>query len=484
MNILFIYSSNIATSSSKPLDTPQLAQLGISYISSFLKEHGHQTKLLVLSRVSGIQNRNTIDLCLKGFSPKLICFTMVSTEYQFVADIARYVKTSYPDIYLLVGGPHASLAPNKVMSGDFDALCLGEGEHPVLELVSQLERGIVPSGIPNLWIKHGSEIEENPPRPFLQDLDSLPFPDREMWQDWIQELPESRYSVLLGRGCPFQCTYCCNHIFRKLASGNYVRFRSPDNIVKEIKELASRYPEKEEFYLEVETFSVNKEWAIGLCSKLEQFNKTLSRPLSFGVNLRIMPNADLESLFAACKKSNFRVVNIGLESGSERVRREILKRNYSNEDIISAVTLARKYGLKVALFNMIGIPGETIADFKETVRINRICQPDYHLTSIFFPYPGTDLYFLCEEQALLKEPLDTELERFKATLDLPEFTKKQIQRSYIWFDYYLFKGRLPMYKILARVLKSELASKPYMNVILRKLSRVGFLKQSKWFRCS
>jgi len=227
-----------------------------------------------------------------------------------------------------------------------------------------------------------------------------------------------------------------------LAPGNYVRFRSPENIVEELSDIAAKFPAKKEIkkeiYLEVESFGVDKKWAIDLCSKLEAFNKTLSQPFSFGANIRITLNADLEDLFIACKKANFRFINIGLESGSERVRREILRRNYSNEDVINAVKLARKHGLKVCFYNMVGLPGETMADFKETVRVNRICLPDWHLTGVFFPYPGTELYSLCQEQGLLKNSSGKkkEIERMKATLDLPGFSRKQIQRSYILFDYY------------------------------------------------
>ena len=183
----------------------------------------------------------------------------------------------------------------------------------------------------------------------------------------------------------------------------------------------------------------------------------------------------MESLFAEFKKSNFSFINIGLESGSERVRREILKRNYSNQDIINAVRLARKYGLKVHFYNMLGIPGETLADFKETVRINRICQPDFHYTSIFYPYPGTVLYSLCEQQGLLKKDLDTEMERCKANLGLPGFTKRQIQKSYLWFDYYLYKGYKPTYKLLAKVLASRIR----LNYSYRRIKHSWFLKRPR-----
>lgn len=479
MNILFIYSLDAIKSITKPLVRPEQIQFGISYISSFLKEQGHQTRLIVLSSLSGRKNIGIIDEYLKRFEPKLICFTAVSTEYKFIANTAKYIKSQYPEVYLLIGGPHISLNPEGVLSGAFDALCIGEGENPVLELVPQLQEGNPPSGIPNLWLKQSLEIEKKPPRPFLEDLDNLPFPDRDMWQEWIEEQADSGCSVLLSRGCPFQCTYCCNHALRRLAPGTYVRFRSTDNIVAEIKELAIRFPQKRNIYLETESFSINKGWSMELCSKLERLNATLSYPLSFRVNLRVTPNANFESLFAACKKSNFSSINIGLESGSERVRREILKRDYSNEDVINTVALARKYGLKVSIYNMIGIPGETIADFRETVEINRECLPDRHLTGIFFPYPGTDLYHSCQEQGLISGPLETRMERREAILDLPGFPKRQIYKSYLWFEYYVYKGHKPMPRILAQVFLLWLGSKPRLSSLLRRLSRLVFFQ---WLR--
>ncbi len=450
MNILFIHSIQEIHSFARPLPGPGCLQFGISYISSFLREHRHHTKLIVLSSILGRKNYGIVDRYLRKFYPELICFTAVSSEYRFICGIAKYIKNHYPDIYLLIGGPHVSLNPQEVLSDKFDALCIGEGENPTLELVSQLEKGMLPSGIPNLWIKRDSQLEKNSPRPFLQYLDSLPFPDWEMWQEWIPEGSGSVFPVLLGRGCPFECTYCCNHALKKISSGTYVRFRSAENIIEEIREIITKYPIVETIYLEVETIGINKAWAIQLCSKLQCLNAALSKPLCFGVNLRVTPNMELESLFAELKKANFSFINIGLESGSERVRREILHRHYSNEDVINAVSLARKYGLKVHLYNMIGVPGETLADFKETVRINRICQPDFHYTSIFYPYPRTSLYRLCRKQGFLKKDLDTEMERHKAVMNLPGFTRRQIQRSFLWFDYYLYKGSKPAYKLIAK----------------------------------
>jgi len=352
-----------------------------------LKKHGHRTRLAVLSSPYGKKNYPLIDKVIASFKPRLVCFTAVSSEYKFILGIADYLKYRYPDIYTLIGGVHVTLNIDEVQQDNFDAFCIGEGECPTLELVTQLEKNAKPTKIGNLLIKDGPNIERNAVCPFLYDLDDLPFPDREMWQEWIKEDLGTRHAVLLGRGCPFDCTYCSNHALREIASGNYVRLRRPEKIIEEINEIAIKYPKQNEIYLEVETFSVNRKWAIQLCTELRELNKSLPNHLSYGVNIRVTPNPDLSDLFEACKRSNFRFINIGLESGSERVRKEILKRNYSNKDIISVVNAARKVGLKVAFYNMIGVPGETKADFEETVKLNRICLPDWHMTGIFFHIP-------------------------------------------------------------------------------------------------
>jgi len=442
VKILFVYTREFPQSPVKPLVDFEAIQFGISHISSYLKQNGHQTRLLVMTRES---DSSLADCIIKEFDPQLICFTAVASEYAFVEKLAIYIKTHHKGKFLLVGGVHVSLRPDETMLKTFDACCIGEGEEATLELVSQLEQGR-PSGIANLWIKHGDQIEKNATRCFIPDLDILPNADREIWMEWIDmERSLQRPSLLLGRGCPFLCTYCCNHSLKKLATGRYVRFRSQENVIGEIRELLVRFPKMKEIYFEVETLGANVEWALELCRKLTELNATLEHPLSYGVNFRITPNMKrMEELFAALKISNFRFINIGLESGSERVRREVLRRNYNNDDVVRTVELAKQYGLEVIFYNLIGLPFETVEDCKETIRINRICQPAWHYLSIFYPYPGTDLYDVCQEHGFL--PLDlltTGKERVAASLDFPEFSKTQIQKAFIWFDYYVYNGYKP-----------------------------------------
>ena len=466
MRVLFVHSEEDAYSPEKPVSLWERMQFGISYISSYLKQAGHSTRLVVLTGAT----QHLISDYVEEFQPQLVCFTAVFSRYHFVTEMAAALKKSHPDLYLILGGSHASLEPESCLGEAFDAICIGEGEEPTLELVEQLERGESPAGIDNLWIKRNGNVEKNPSRPFLPDLDALPFPDREMWLPWMA-FPQSRPSIMLGRGCPFKCTYCSNHALQRLAPGPYVRFRSAENIIAELEEVTRQIPSSPDVYMEVETFGVNTRWATELCSHLEAFNAAREQPIGFGTNLRVTRNNHQVDLFKALGRANFKFVNIGLESGSERVRREILKRDYSNEDVLNAVRLARENGLQVGIYNLIGIPGETPADFRETIRVNRACQPDWFLLSVFFPYPGTDLHKLAEEQGLLDGPLDMQLERRRPVLDLPGFSKRQVQRRHNWFAFFIYRGHRPMHEILYVVSRARIFQSRLRMRIFRRISK-------------
>jgi len=481
MKVLFVHSEQDPYSTDKPLEILERVQFGISYISALLKGEGHETKLAVLCE----ETLHAVDDHVRSFDPGLVCFTSVFTEYGTMKRAAALVKKKHPEIFTLLGGPHATLKPDECLAeGVFDAVCVGEGEYPTVELAQQLDMGFFPSAIPNLYIKRpDGSVERNEPRPFLQDLDSLPFPDREMWMPWVAN-PVSRPSVLVGRGCPFSCTYCSNHALRKTSPGRYVRLRSPRNVAREIAAMKEAEPGFTEVYLEVETLGVKRKWALELCSELCEFNSRQKTPVTFGTNLRVTPKADYEELFAAFAEANFRFVNIGLESGSERIRREVLKRRYSNQDIIRAVETARRHGLQVGIYNLIGLPGETPRDFRETIHVNRLCQPDWFLLSVFYPYPGTELYDSCCQLGLLDGPADPYMERRRPVLDLPGFSKRQVGRRRDWFPLLVYGGHRPTKELLWLVAMAKIYSNHRFADIHRRLMEVYYSRKGRRYESS
>jgi len=225
-----------------------------------------------------------------------------------------------------------------------------------------------------------------------------------------------------------------------VAGGKYVRLRSSENIITELKALQQQFPSVTEYFLEIETIGCDSKWLHNFCEGLYQFNLSLNNKLKFGTNLRIFPNMDFEYIFTELKKASFDSVIIRLESGNYRIRKEILNREYSNELVLLAVETAKKYNIKIGIFNMVGIPTETKEDFADTINLNRIIKPDWHSTSIFFPYKGTKLYDLSDELGLLPKNISTDDERQKAILNLPGFSKKEIQRCFDSFHYNVYKA--------------------------------------------
>lgn len=476
MKIMFVYSVDGIDTSEKPLRSWSQVQFGISYISALLKEHGHETGLLVLGNDKWRKRARLIESHMETFNPDVICFTAVFSQYSFIVKTAAFIRGKWPGRFHVIGGVHATLNPEDVIKGPFDALCVGEGEFPVLELCDQLEGKQAPAGIANLWFKSpDGKISWSATREFMRDLDVFPPPDRDMWKPWIKNDINDEITVLVGRGCPYDCTYCSNHAIRTVSKGKYVRMRSPGNIIRELASLHDSYPQRR-IYLEAEAIALDKKWAFDFCDELASFNASIGNAISYGCNFRVSPQTMDENLFAAFERANFYKINVGLESGSEKVRREVLKRRYSNDDFLNTVSMARRHGLMVNVYNLIGIPGESIADHMETVRINRICRPDNLCTSIFFPYPGTELYRTCLRQGLINDFVNTTTrERRKAVLDLPGFSSAQIKKAYRLFEKRVYAGRLSWWKEILRSAYGWMPS-PLRVSVSRSMARIPVMR--------
>ena len=477
MKVLFVYSLDDVQSWRTPMRSWDSIQLGISYISSLLKANKHQTQLLVLGSNYMKVSTKLLKTAVDEFDPGLICLTTIQSQYLFMKEIASLIKKQWPEKYVIAGGAYPTLNPDEVINGSFDALCIGEGEYPTLELCNQLESGLEPHGVANLWIKSSDgSIEKNKTREFLSELDILPFPDRDMWKPWIREQLNDRFSILLGRGCPYECAYCSNHAFRKIAPGKYVRMRSVEAIIQEISIINRDHP-LPRMYFEIESIAINKKWMLELCDQLEKFNHTLAHEITFGCNFRITPDSIDETLFAALGKANIRQINIGLESGNAEIRAEVLKRTYSNDDFLKVVSFARKHGLKVLVFNMIGLPGETLKTHKETILLNRQCQPDKHFTQVFYPYQGTGLYDTCIKDGYIKGDLNIQIERRQSVINMLNFSKDEIKKAYYLFNYNVYKGHKPLWKIIIMVIMVVMESNPTSNLLFRRVFQFPLIRK-------
>jgi radical SAM superfamily enzyme YgiQ (UPF0313 family) len=310
---------------------------GVSILSSVLKLKGYDVDIMVVSM-------DTTDSFIKEyvdeFQPDIIGFSAVYSEYSPICRISRFIKKAFPNVYMIVGGVHSTLCPEEVILDGFDALCVGEGEYPMVELVEQLQQGRKPSGIKNLWFNNGGEIERNATRDFIQDLDNLPLEDIEIWKKW-GKFCGKRGTVLISRGCQYECYACCNHALKKVAGSSYVRFKSSEKIIREVENLNLHMPDLKFIYFISENIGYNYDISMDLFKHLEEYNKKRKNAMMFGVDLRFSPTMDYDSFFPAMKAAGFRRISLGVESGCDRVRRESLNRYYTNSDIILTEKKAR-----------------------------------------------------------------------------------------------------------------------------------------------
>ena len=481
MKVLCLYSTDEGISVDKPLSSFLAIPHGLASIASVLRQDGCDVRVMV--RIGGRRSASRLRACLEEFRPDIICASAVTSQYPLVRESLLAVRSWLPEALILLGGAHASLNPGETMAeGICDGVCVGEGEQAAREYVGRLRiGGGHPSGIANLWLRdrQTGKIEMNRPRPFQADLDSLPDEDTTLWESEVAGR-SGLFEVVVGRGCPNRCTYCSNHALAALAPGRFVRFRSPQRVVDEIRRQVERYPFIRGIILRAETLSVDIPYTLELCSALREMNRGLPRPLAF--TMPISPRREIlarNDFFSILKSTGVSCLNMALESGSARVRRDVLRRPiYSNEDVIAICRAARDAGIAVSLCSMMGLPGETLADYRETAACVRAANPDHAHLYIFYPYPGTDLYRRAKEMSLFSGALVNPAgERKVARLDQPGFSRRRVQWEYLMFPYHVFRGQQPWFKIAARMGREFLGRSPMLSAGMRRLGRQHWLRQ-------
>ncbi len=287
--------------------------------------------------------------------------------------------------------------------------------------------------IENIWIKKSGKIYKNKIRPVITDLDSVPFPDREIFDYPNLNLEKKGIATSMpSRGCPFQCSFCCENTFRKLYpnSENYVRFRSPRSTITEIKETIKKYPFIKFIRFDDDLLFVNRKWAKEF---IELYKKEIALPFSTDMRVDI---AD-EEIFALLKVAGAHLFRFGVESGNDYILKKVLNKGITSDETKKAFKLAEEKGIKAQAYNMIGTPYEGAKEILDTIKLNAQIEPDISVVSIFFPYRGTHLYEVCVQEGFLKEEDIKNIPKnyySYSILTLPSIRRQQILFFYRYFS--------------------------------------------------
>lgn len=366
---------------------------GILHLSSVLKEAGHDVRLCIVNQEDPVE-------ATREFKPGMVGYSVTTGLHQYYLELNRRIKDSF-DVFSVFGGPHPTFFPEMIEEEGVDGICIGEGEGAMLDLAEALENGSLNPNIHNWWFQLSSEVVRNPVRPYIEDLDSLPFPDRALV---YEQHPATRNSKIKhffsGRGCPYDCTYCFNRalseIYRGL--GRRVRKRSVDAVLAEVSDVRQRHPLAFVVFLD-DTFTIHGDW---MAEFAEEYSAGVGLP--FFCNVRA--NLVTEELVEQLRQAGCVSVGMGIEAANDRIRNEILQRNMSKEQIVGACELLRGGGINVMSTNMVGLPTGRLEDDLETLRLNIKCRPAFANAFIFQPYPRTQLGELARREGLVEGTLD------------------------------------------------------------------------------
>ena len=412
-------------------------QAQIGALSAFLKDEGHEVyhvEIIVFTGDSFNKFQKDVEDAVMHFSPDFVAFSSYDMNYYFIVECARFIKKFRPAVKIIVGGHHASMAPEDYLSLPyFDFLCLGDGEYVFRDLLNSFD---IPQKIHSIsglvYIDEKGQIVRNLPREPIANLNSLPFVDRTIDMSIVSNRLLGDYlPMLVGRGCPFNCTYCANESMRNLYVNkrNYVRKRDPEIVIEEIKHCKKVYKFSFIVFLD-DIFTFDVAWLEKFCYLYKQHFPDLPFHCLLRPELAL-DTAKLKMLYdAGCRN-----VKIGVESGSENYRRRVLKRMTANKVILKAAKLIKQNKLELHIFLMVGLPEETFLDMLKTLWLNLRIGADAVQTAIFYPFKNTPLYFYCKDRKLLDEEKRKKVVvyTFDTTLNYPWF-KRILVIAFKWIN--------------------------------------------------
>ena len=337
------------------------------------------------------ENLSTTDVvrCIQEYSPDIIGLTAMSFAFKTAIHIAKDIKEVLKDSIIVFGGVHASVMPDEVLSYDFvDYVVRHEGEYTFLELIQRIREEKSPEGVRGVSFKKDGLIVHNPPRERILDFDTLPFPDRTLLNmnlykatSWFPPYIRRRAIVLGGRGCPNQCTFCASST---VWGNRQCVMRSATSILNEIEEIINRFHIRG-IHFGDEIITLRKTRLIELCEGILDKGLNISWTCFSTVN-----TLDREAV-TIMKKSGCCMILMGVESGSEKVRKNIKKR-ISQQEILDAFRITKEVGIRRTACFLLGSLGETAETFQETIDLAKEIRADDYALNVITPYPGTELY--------------------------------------------------------------------------------------------
>ncbi len=377
--------------------------LVLRYMSSYLKENGHEVEIIYLKEEFNRNNISSLLNFLKKSKPDLVGLE-VYTGWLKKAEFLTKIIQKKNNLQVIWGGAHVNTCPEESIN-IADIICVGEGEEALLDLLNSLEKNKPINKIKNLWIrdKKSGEVIKNPVRNLVENLDKYPFPDynpsdsyvlikkrlKRLTKKDIEDIISAKYSILGGRGCIFSCTYCCNHQNRKryFGKGIYFRKRSIKNVIAELVWAKKNFKHINYIRIWDDLFMMRD------INELKEFCELYKEKINLPFSCRLQFTLVTDEILNLLKNAGVQDIELGIESGSERVRKEIFKRFTPPKKILEVAGKLHKKNIETVYNIIFNNPYETVEDLKECINLLIDFPRPLNLQGFNLIFlPGTEIY--------------------------------------------------------------------------------------------
>jgi anaerobic magnesium-protoporphyrin IX monomethyl ester cyclase len=368
--------------------------LGLAYLAAALEKNAHEVTVID----AGVLNCTYEQIIaeIKRHAPDIIGITCVTPSYRKTLDLTTNLKKEL-DLPILIGGPHVTALTEETMRNDcFDIAVLGEGDVTMVQLAETIENHGSIAKVNGIAYRREGKLIRTAPRPYVDDLDALPFPARHLLPELSMYKPTPsayRYlpqaTMITSRGCPYRCAFCDRSVF-----GNQYRARTAKNVVDEMELLMTEYGAKEIRFWD-DTFNVDQHRVVSICDEI------LSRSLDIAWTCLGRVNHMNETLLDAMAKAGCWQVDYGIESGNQKILNGITK-GQTLDMVRKVVKMTNKAGIGVRGFFMLGLPDDTEATMSDTIEFAKsldLTSAVFHITT---PFPGTELFKIAADSGELR----------------------------------------------------------------------------------
>ncbi len=405
-----------------------MVPISLPSIAALLREKDFEVQLIDCM-AEDLKTKATLNK-IKKFSPKLVILNFSTTTYPKDKEFTESLKKETKAHLTAIGVHVTSLPLESMIDTKLDSVIRGEPEMTSLELAESIHDKKSLKKIKSLSIKGNPSYTNNLARPFIDDLNSLPFPARDLLKNERYKMPifNRPYTlVVTARGCPNNCSFCTASLYY----GSKIRMRSPENVLDEVEDILTNHRIKDITFW-ADTFTFNRQYVLDICQGIKD------RKLKF----RWMCNARVDKvdqkMLKAMKETGCQIISFGVESGVQSILNNINK-NITLKQILQAFTWTKNAGIESAAHIIFGLPGETKETIKKTIKFVKEIDPDYIQFYSAIPFPGTKFYDQAVEKGWLTTKNWEDFEIGKNIVDTPQLSVEELAklRKSAYLQFYL-----------------------------------------------